>query len=235
MSLWSDYSANLYARSAFKGTEFFAAYETHLARFCGRTVTMLEIGVSNGGSLEMWKRYLGPSAQIVGIDIDPRCREYEGPQMAVRIGDQSDRAFLLAVLEEFGPIDIVLDDGSHRAEDIAASFDVLYPRLERNGVYVVEDTATSYLAPWGGGIGAEGGFLETVKARIDELHADFVPALGPTPFTELTRSLHVYKNLVVFERGRTVDRRAFRTRPDERRTEGDPVTIELDDQATRRR
>lgn len=190
---------------------------------------MVEIGVYEGGSLEMWKRYLGPSAQIIGIDIDPRCRTFEAAQIAVRIGDQGDPGFLQGVLDEFGPIDIVLDDGSHRAQDSAVSFDLLYPQLDRNGIYVVEDTGTSYLAGWGGGLRREGTFVEVLKDRIDELHAASHTEQRPTSFSEMTRSLHVYKNLVVFERGRHVDRRAIRNgtrtarRPSPSRSSGSGV------------
>lgn len=223
MGLWADFSGNQLSYPAFKAAHYFHAYENHLARFCGLSVTMIEIGVWNGGSLEMWKRYLGPSAQIVGIDIEPECRQYEEAQIAVRIGDQGDAAFLESVADEFGPIDIVLDDGSHKPGDIATSFETLYPRLDRNGVYVVEDVGTSYLPEYDGGLGREGTFIETLKRRIDELHADYASELEPTPFTRMTRSLHVYDNLVVFERGRLVDKRSVMTKADARRRERPPV------------
>jgi hypothetical protein len=226
MSLWADFASNGHGRSAFKVSHYFHAYEAHLARFRERSVTMVEIGVFNGGSLEMWKKYLGPSARIVGIDIDPRCRKYEAPQIAVRIGDQGDAGFLQSVVDEFGPLDIVLDDGSHLPRDIATTFETLYPRLDRNGVYVVEDTATSYLPRWEGGLGREGTFIETLKGRVDELHSEYIPDTEPTPFSRMTRSIHVYQGLVVFERGPLVESRALATRPDDRRLEGKAVTAE---------
>ena len=53
---------------------------------------VLEIGVFHGGSLQMWREYFGRGARIVGIDIDPRCRQFEEEQISVMIGDQADRA-----------------------------------------------------------------------------------------------------------------------------------------------
>ena len=50
-----------------------------------------EIGVSEGGSLQLWKKYFGPNATIVGIDIEPACATMEEPQISVRIGDQRSR------------------------------------------------------------------------------------------------------------------------------------------------
>lgn len=87
----------------------------------------------------MWKKYFGPHAQIVEIDIKDKCKKYQEEQVSVRIGDQSDHRFLAEVIEEFGPPDIVLDDGSHQMDNIASTFEYLYPLLSKNGVYLVED------------------------------------------------------------------------------------------------
>ena len=223
MSLWSAFAGNLLSRPALKPTHYFHAYESHLERFRERSVTMIEIGVWRGGSLQMWKKYLGPSAQIVGIDIDPECKSFEEPQVAVRIGDQADPAFLQGIVDEFGPIDIVLDDGSHRPDDIAASFAALYPQLERNGVYIVEDTRTSYMPDYDGGLRRPGTFMESVKGRLDELHGAYSSEQESRGFQETTRSVTVYDGLVVFERGRSVESRILCTVPDKARRERDPV------------
>ena len=54
---------------------YFDAYESLFAPFRGREVTFVEVGISGGGSLEVWKRYLGPQARIVGIDLNPELRD----------------------------------------------------------------------------------------------------------------------------------------------------------------
>jgi hypothetical protein len=66
VSLWSEFLDNQ-GRVTHKWKHYFPAYEAHFARFVNRPVLFLEIGVSEGGSLQMWKRYLGPHAQILGI------------------------------------------------------------------------------------------------------------------------------------------------------------------------
>ncbi len=109
----------------------------------------LEIGVQWGPSLRLWERYF-PEAQIVGIDINPQCKQFESPRSAVRIGSQSDVAFLQEVTQEFGPWDVVIDDGSHRFSDIVASFKVLWPHVLSGGWYVVEDLQVSGQAEFGG-------------------------------------------------------------------------------------
>jgi len=147
----------------------------------------------------MWKRYLGPHVQIVGIDINPECSEFAEDQVAVRIGDQRDENFLSEILREFGPPDVVLDDGSHRMADVVGSFQYLYPRLDRNGVYMVEDMHTAYWPQFGGGLGTKGSFIELCKHLVDELNGQHFN--GVTDFTRSTMSMHFYDSIVVFERG----------------------------------
>ena len=88
-------------------------------------MTFIEIGVAKGGSLQLWKRHLGPFAQIVGIDVNPACKAVEEDQIKICIGDQSDVDFLRRIVDEFGPPDVVLDDGSHKMHHISTSFGFL--------------------------------------------------------------------------------------------------------------
>ncbi|MBV8898092.1 MAG: class I SAM-dependent methyltransferase, partial [Acidobacteriaceae bacterium] len=106
-NLWSDFLTND-QRLIHKWTHYFPAYERHFQRFVNQSFTFVEIGCGEGGSLQMWKRYFGPFAQIVGIDIDPASKQFEETQIHVRIGDQADTRFLRSVLDEFGSPDIVL-------------------------------------------------------------------------------------------------------------------------------
>lgn len=135
-----------------------------------RPVRFLEIGVFDGGSLEIWRKFFGPDAVITGIDIDERCADLSRPDLPIRIGDQSDPTFLANVVEEMGGVDIILDDGSHRAKDQRASFDCLFPLLDDGGVYVIEDTHTSYWAGHQGGLRRPGTAVQMAKALVDGMH-----------------------------------------------------------------
>ena len=208
MSIWSDFLTND-QRLIHKWTHYMPAYERHFARFVNRPLTFIEIGCGQGGSLQMWKRYLGPFAQIVGIDIDLACKQFEEEQIEIRIGDQSDEQFLARLLAEFGSPDIVLDDGSHMMNHVVTTFQFLYPRLEKNGVYMVEDLHTAYWQEYGGGLRREGTFIELCKNLLDELNADWTrESLPPTDFTRSTFSMHFYDSLAVFERGRHLKKHA---------------------------
>jgi hypothetical protein len=212
MNLWADFLTN--DRCVIhKWKHYFPIYEQHFRRFIYRPVMFWEIGCGEGGSLQMWKRYFGPLAQIVGLDIRPECKSYREDQIAIRIGDQADTAFLDRLLDEFGPPDIVLDDGSHKMSDVLATFRHLYPKLDRNGVYMVEDMHTAYWPKFGGGVRREGTFIEICKELIDELNGQHFGAA--TDFTRTTLSMHFYDSVIAFERGRHGRSRAIRVpRPD---------------------
>jgi len=218
MTLWSDFLTND-QRIIHKWKHYFPAYERHFERFVNTDVVFIEIGCGHGGSLQMWKRFLGPYARIVGIDLRPECKEFEEDQIDIRIGDQSDQAFLFNVCEEFGAPDVVIDDGSHMMSHINASFSALYPRVSRSGVYMVEDLHTAYWSEYEGGLKRKESFIETCKDLIDELNADHTrESLAATEFTRSTLSMHFYDSIVVFEKGRHGTKSAPETgRPPQKR------------------
>lgn len=201
MTLWADFLTND-QRVIHKWKHYFPVYEQHFSRFVNRDVVFLEIGCGNGGSLQMWKRYLGPHARIIGIDLEPTFTKYAEDQIEIRIGNQSDTDFLTKVLGEFGQPDIVLDDGSHVMSDINASFRFLYPHVFRNGVYMVEDLHCAYSPDFGGGLRNPNSFVEISKGLIDELNADHTSPQSATEFTRSTLSIHFYDSIIAFEKGR---------------------------------
>jgi hypothetical protein len=210
LSLFNDFLQNS-GRLAHKWTCYFPAYERHLERFRNQAVTMIEIGCGRGGSLQMWKGYLGPHARIVGIDIEERAKEYEEDQIQVRIGDQSDTGFLQSLLDEFGPPDIVLDDGSHMASHMVQSFQFLYPRMSPTGLYMVEDLQANYSGKFEGGYKRKGTFVELTKTLMDGVVGAGSKKVPDDEFTGMTLSIHIYEKLIAYERGRHVPSVAIRT------------------------
>lgn len=190
-------------RLVHKWTHYLDIYDRHFGPFRDRAPTMLEIGVQNGGSLEMWRRYFGPDATIFGVDIDPRCAERVTPPNQVRIGSQADAAFLKSVAAEMGPLDIVLDDGSHIASHQRESFRVLFPLLKDGGLYVLEDLHTAYLPGMHeGGYKRSGSAIEFVKQMIDDMHAWYHGHRPKTPAKTEIVGIHVYDSIIFLEKGR---------------------------------
>ena len=186
-----------------KWIHYFDIYHRHFERFRGKPITVVEFGVSQGGSLQMWRSYFGRKARIYGVDIDPRCADLGGRRTKVFIGDQADREFLRSIAAEVGPIDVLIDDGGHRMRQQIATFEELYPHVKEDGVFLVEDMHTSYWKGFGGGYRRPGTFMEYAKGLTDQLNAWHSREDGfeVDEFTRTTKSMHFYDSIVVFEKG----------------------------------
>jgi len=186
-----------------KWMHYFDIYHRYFARFRGKRVAILEFGVFHGGSLEMWRNYFGRKAMIYGVDIDPRCKQFESKRMKIFIGDQEDREFLRSIAAEIGPIDVVIDDGGHTMGQQIATFEEIYPKVSEDGVFLIEDLHTSYRANYGGGYRKPGTFVEYAKNLVDQLNAwhSKEPGFAVDEFTKTTRSMHIYDSIIVFEKG----------------------------------
>ena len=132
---------------------------------------ILEIGVLNGESLETWREYY-PNATIVGIDIMPECKKHEdlARKILVEIGSQDDPVFLRNLALQHGPFDLIVDDGSHVNQHVTTSFVHLIDSVKPEGVYVIEDCATSYWEEWGGGFRRENSSIEFSKRLVDDVN-----------------------------------------------------------------
>jgi 23S rRNA U2552 (ribose-2'-O)-methylase RlmE/FtsJ len=156
-----------------KWMHYLPIYERTLAGLRNRPVRFLEIGVDRGGSLQAWRRYLGPQATLVGIDINPACSAYDDPlnDVHVRIGSQEDARFLRSVVGEFGSFDVIVDDGSHFTSHLIDSFRFLFPHgLTAGGVYLVEDLQTNY---WRHYRNSARSFIDLAKCLVDVAHAHY--------------------------------------------------------------
>lgn len=208
-----QYFLNNSGKLIHKWFHYFDLYDRHLSRFRAKPSTMLEIGVSDGGSLAMWKAYLGPEARIIGIDIEPACKAHEAEGIDIFIGSQDDPVLIDMIFRKYPKIDVVLDDGSHMMTQMRASFDLLYDRVDSHGVYIVEDLHTCYWPEYEGGLKDQRSFMEFVKERLDDLNAVHTrDALPVTAFTRTTDAICCYDSVVVFERRPQGARQAQKTR-----------------------
>ena len=198
-----DYFEKNEGRLIHKWIHYFDIYDRHFSKFRNKKVTVLEFGVSHGGSLEMWKKYFGKKARIIGVDINPECKRFQEGQIEIHIGSQEDPEFLKKLMKKIGTVDIVIDDGGHTMRQQLTTFDHTYSSVNMGGVYLVEDLHTSYWSDFGGGLRSQGTFIEKSKQLIDQLHAWHSRDMGSLvvdDFTRTTPSIHFYDSIVVFER-----------------------------------
>lgn len=195
------YFLNNSGRVIHKWLHYFDIYERHFSRFRGKPVHFLEIGVAHGGSQEMWRGYFGPEAKISCLDI--RDLSANVPPNIARFyqGSQTDPKILDKIVKENGPIDIVLDDGSHQSEHVIAAFEHLYRNMTPHGVYMVEDILCSYLAKYEGGLHKPGTAMEYFKALPDNLNFMHTPDIpNDDVIGNSTDSITFYDAIVVLER-----------------------------------
>lgn len=162
------WDAGLQGRCA-KWEHYFEIYERYLSKFKGQDINYLEIGVQQGGSLDMIKTYFGEKVKTIGIDFDQNCEAVQDRGHRIFIGDQSNKDFLKTVVDEIGHFDIIIDDGGHTAGQQITSFNSLFPHLRYGGVYLVEDLHCSQY--WVGYQHSELGinFLDYAKGLADKL------------------------------------------------------------------
>lgn len=199
-----------------KWLHYIPVYESTFADLRLRPLRFLELGVDRGGSLDAWSRYFGPEATIVGIDINPWCAQFDDPanHRHVRIGGQQDPAFLDSVIREFGPFDVILDDGSHRPSHMNASFRHLFDHgLVSGGLYIAEDLQTNYWPPFRD---ARVSFVDVAKGLVDEMHAHYQDVWSEPAFqigsddrresfevpriTKLLQSIEFFDSIVVIHK-----------------------------------
>lgn len=185
-----------------KWLHYFEIYDFWFNKYISKPVVILEIGVYQGGSLNMWRNYFGKEAQIFAIDINPLCKQFESKNTKIFIGSQEDRDFLREVKSQIPEVDIVIDDGGHTMNQQIVSFEELYGHVKDGGIYLCEDLHTSYWEVYGGGYKKQGSFIEYSKNFIDSINAWYARGSKPdvNEFTLNTYALHYYPSMLVIQK-----------------------------------
>lgn len=141
-------------RVADKWSSYIGTYEEILSRYRDKSICLLEIGVQNGGSLEIWSEYFSNAELILGCDVNKDCENltYRNPRVRVVVGDAKSEEVYSRVINASQAYDVILDDGSHTSRDIISCFAKYFSLLKDDGIYVVEDLHCSYWREFGGGL-----------------------------------------------------------------------------------
>jgi cephalosporin hydroxylase len=192
-----------------KWSEYFDIYERHFAKYRNRKPVVVEVGICRGGSAEMWKKYFGTDATIVGIDVDPvSFEERHRTEGCIQVvGNQGDPAFWQEFLKTYPQIDVFLDDGGHHMSQQITTLQQVWPHIVNGGVYMCEDTHTAYWPEYGGGLNNPRSFLEYVKQITDTMNVNYYRGNDRHPddialaefFKELI-GMHFYDSIVVLDK-----------------------------------
>ena len=206
-------------KSLHKWEHYAAHCDAHLAEWRSRAPRLMEIGVQNGGSLELWDTYFGEGTRIAGVDVDPACADLVYPShIQVFIGDQTHSPTLHHALAHLGgSVDIIIDDGSHKGPDVHATYRELWPHLTVGGWYVIEDLHASYWRDYSSDYGHPESIMAFLAELADDLHgAHHTSGQQHTPWSSLG-AIHIYDSIAFIQKAEREMPRAWRM-PTERTT-----------------
>lgn len=178
-----------------KTTSYFNVYDYLLTPYRGKNVTFIEIGVAGGGGLFMWRNFLGDRARIIGIDLNPEAKKFEKYGFEIYIGDQADKNFWIKFLKKIKSIDIILDDGGHTYEQQIISLESLIESVNDGGLYITEDTHTSYQSGFGSRTFS---FMSYVKKLIDDINFRYYSLKEKHASEHRIYSIQIFESIVAF-------------------------------------
>ena len=196
------------------GVHFYTPhYESHFSVYKDKPIVLLEIGIGGiadpylgGNSLRVWSEWFThPDTVIIGIDIYEKLMHFDDPRVKVYQGNQIDKEFLEGIHKSYGDFDIVLDDGSHRPEHVIETFGILFSKVKDGGMYVIEDTQTSY---WDGvdsngkrAYNPENPTYSYFKNIPDWINYAEIPVAEKPNYLEMhTVGVHFYHNLILIDK-----------------------------------
>ena len=186
---------------------FIQLYEKYFSSLKNSKINILEIGVEGGDSLRIWREYF-TNANICGIDIDKK--DFKIDNTEILQGDQSDKNFLKTLIDKYKNFDIIIDDGSHQAKHIIVSFKFLFPHLNNNGIYVIEDLQTSYFPRYGGSrinLNKKKSSMNFIKSLTDTINYEKNdrPFYKKSDFDGHIKSIYFHQNIAFINKGESVN------------------------------
>lgn len=184
-------------RPSMKHLNYFDVYDYEFSQFRGKPIVFAEVGVLDGGSLFMWREFFGPTARIIGIDLNPNALKWREFGFEIYIGNQSDPEFWAKFFEEVGEINLLLDDGGHTNLQQITTVVAAIPFIADGGKILVEDTHSGYLPEFGNPSKAT--LNEFAKLGIDSIQARFPGlAIPKSEFTKSVWAITFFESMTVF-------------------------------------
>ena len=185
-------------KKSVKWDKYFSVYEDLLSGYKNKKITFVEVGILNGGSLEIWKKYFGKDSRIIGIDKNPDCKKFESENCEVFIGSQSDPIFWKDFFHKVGNVDVILDDGGHTNEQQLTTLMESLSFINNGGIHIVEDVHSSYLKHFGNP--NKYSFINFSKKSIDDINFTF-PKIGhfDSSLNKIVHSIEFFESIVVYK------------------------------------
>lgn len=167
--------------------QYLDRYEPFLEPWQAKQGNLLEMGVDGGASIKMWRDYF-LQMKIYGVDHNPGSVKFDlGPRVHLLLGEVTAREFWE---QQFPPpvmFDIIIDDAGHHSSAIISTFTLAWPRLNRGGIYIIEDLHCSYDRAYNRTQYSDTS-MEWLKDMLDAMNCHGLrlcgnPADGPSPYS----------------------------------------------------
>lgn len=149
-------------------------YERLFLQWKNDPIAIFEIGIADGGSVQMWQEYFS-QARIYAVDIEAKS-QFDNARVRTFVGDQASRDQLKPAIEAAGAPHILIDDGGHTMEQQQVSLGYLFKHVRPGGYYVIEDVHTSLPALWKG-FGVERDGANTTLRMLENFVRGTQPAI----------------------------------------------------------
>ena len=186
-----------------KWKKYFQIYENLFSKYRNKNITFVEIGILDGGSLEIWKKYFGDNARIIGIDKNSECQKFKSSSYEIFIGSQSDPLFWRNFYNQVGNVDIILDDGGHTNDQQIITLLESINFINDGGLHVVEDVHASYQKHYGNPY--KFSFINFSKKTIDDINYKF-SNIGKfkNSLNNFIHSVEFFESIVAFKIDRSL-------------------------------
>ena len=185
-----------------KHEKYFHVYENILSKYKEKKIRLVEIGIENGGSLFIWKKFL-PNAEIIGVDLNDKCKKFEKHGFKIEIGDQNSKQFWNNFFKKYKNVDVIIDDGGHTNSQQINTVISCVPHINDGGILITEDVMCSYLNDFGNP--SKYSFINFSKKLIDDINFKF-PNIGNFKFSlnDYIYSIEFFESIVIFKINRNL-------------------------------
>ncbi len=179
-----------------KQRNYFSMYEEILGPYRNKRVKVLEIGVLDGGSLALWKRYLGAKAKVIGVDVNPRAAEIKSRDFEILIGNQCSKKLWQELREVYGQFDLIIDDGGHTNRQQLLTLLYSIELIKDGGKLITEDVHCSYMKDFGNP--SRYSFVNFAFGVVNKINSRFFEIPGSL-ISKAVYKVSFYESAVVFE------------------------------------
>ena len=143
MKLYKEFKKS--KKYSIKWDNYFSIYEKAFNSLKKKKLKILEIGIGDGGSLFMWKKFFKKGSEIYGIDLNPEALSLKKYGFNITIGDQSKKSFWRSFYKKNKKFDVIIDDGGHTNIQQITTLMESVNNVNDGGKIIFEDTHTSFM------------------------------------------------------------------------------------------